>query len=73
MLAKQRGLNFSGFEHRFTVVRDAGQKLVAVVEPATMPTSFILDGTDKVRFLHNGFHGEDTRKEYISEIESLLK
>jgi thiol-disulfide isomerase/thioredoxin len=57
----------------FTVVRDAGQKLVAVVEPATMPTSFVLDGGGKVRFLHNGFHGEDTRKEYISEIESLLK
>ena len=57
----------------FTVVRDAEQKLVAAVEPATMPTSFILDATGKVRFLHNGFHGEDTRKEYISEIESLLK
>jgi thiol-disulfide isomerase/thioredoxin len=57
----------------FTVVRDGGQKLVATVEPATMPTSFILDGTGKVRFLHNGFHGEDTRKEYVSEIESLLK
>ena len=57
----------------FTVVRDAEQKLVAVVEPATMPTSFILDATGKVRFLHNGFHGEDTQKEYISEIESLLK
>ena len=57
----------------FAVVRDAEQKLVAVVEPATMPTSFILDGGGKVRFLHNGFHGEDTRKEYISEIESLLK
>ena len=57
----------------FTVVRDADQKLVAAVEPATMPTSFILDATGKVRFLHNGFHGEDTRKEYISEIESLLK
>jgi thiol-disulfide isomerase/thioredoxin len=57
----------------FTVVRDAEQKLVAVAEPATMPTSFILDGEGKVRFLHNGFHGEDTRKEYISEIESLLK
>ena len=57
----------------FAVVRDAEQKLVAVAEPATMPTSFILDGTGKVRFLHNGFHGEDTRKEYISEIESLLK
>ena len=57
----------------FTIVRDAEQKLVAAVEPATMPTSFILDATGKVRFLHNGFHGEDTRKEYISEIESLLK
>ncbi len=57
----------------FTVVRDAQQKLVAVAEPATMPTSFILDGEGKVRFLHSGFHGEDTRKEYISEIESLLK
>lgn len=57
----------------FTVVRDGGQKLVAVVEPETMPTSFILDGEGKVRFLHKGFHGEVTRKEYISEIESLLK
>jgi thiol-disulfide isomerase/thioredoxin len=57
----------------FTVVRDAEQKLAAAAEPATMPTSFILDGEGKVRFLHNGFHGEDTRKEYITEIESLLK
>ena len=57
----------------FTVVRDGDQKLVAVAEPATMPTSFVLDGTGKVCFLHNGFHGEDTRKEYLTEIESLLK
>ncbi len=57
----------------FTVVRDEEQKLVSVVSPETMPTSFILDGEGKVRFLHNGFHGEDTRKEYVSEIESLLK
>ncbi len=56
----------------FDVLRDAGQKLVATVEPETMPTSFILDQTGKVRFLHNGFHGESTRKEYIQEIESLL-
>lgn len=57
----------------FTTVRDAGQKLVAAAEPATMPTSFILDGEGKVRFLHTGFHGKDTRKEYVTEIESLLK
>ena len=57
----------------FTVVRDAGQKLVAVVSPETMPTSFILDGTGKVCFLHSGFHGDKTRQEYIKEIDSLLK
>jgi thiol-disulfide isomerase/thioredoxin len=57
----------------FSVVRDGGQKLVAAVSPETMPTSFILDGTGRVHFLHNGFHGESTRKEYIHEIESLLK
>jgi thiol-disulfide isomerase/thioredoxin len=57
----------------FLVVRDSGQKLVAAVSPETMPTSFILDGEGKVRFLHNGFHGETTRKEYLTEIETLLK
>jgi thiol-disulfide isomerase/thioredoxin len=57
----------------FTIVRDGDQKLVAAAEPTTMPTSFVIDGAGKVCFLHNGFHGEDTHKEYITEIESLLK
>ena len=57
----------------FTVVRDAEHKLVATVEPPTMPTSFIIDREGKVRFLHTGFHGATTRKEYIEQIESLLK
>ena len=62
-------------KHRvtFTVARDGSQKLVAFVAPETMPTSFILDGEGKVKFLHTGFHGEETRKQYISEIDSLLK
>jgi thiol-disulfide isomerase/thioredoxin len=57
----------------FTIVRDAEQKLVADISPETMPTSFVVDGDGKVRFLHNGFHGAETRKQYVSEIESLLK
>ena len=57
----------------FTIVRDAQQKLVAVAEPATMPTSFIIDRAGKVHFLHNGFHGAATQKEYVEEIEALLK
>jgi thiol-disulfide isomerase/thioredoxin len=57
----------------FTVVRDPEQKLVAAVGPETMPTCFIVDRTGRVRFLHNGFHGATTRKEYIEQIEALLK
>ena len=57
---------------RFTVVHDARQKLVQRVDVASMPTSFIIDGKGKVRFIHSGFHGDKTRDEYAREIESLL-
>jgi peroxiredoxin len=57
----------------FTVLRDAEHKLVATAEPETMPTSFLIDREGKVRYLHNGFHGTATQKEYIAQIESLLK
>ena len=56
----------------FPVVRDVEQKLVAQLDVATMPTSFIVDRQGKVRFIHSGFHGEKTRKQYTEEIESLL-
>jgi thiol-disulfide isomerase/thioredoxin len=60
----------------FTVVRDAapdGKKLVDKVDVSTMPSTFIIDGAGKVRFIHSGFHGADTKKEFEQEIESLLK
>jgi cytochrome c biogenesis protein CcmG, thiol:disulfide interchange protein DsbE len=57
----------------FASVRDSEQKLVAVFAPETMPTSFVLDGDGRVQFIHTGFHGEQTRGEYVKEIESLLK
>ena len=57
----------------FTIVRDAKQKLVGEAGIQTMPSSFVLDATGKVRFAHSGFHGAETRKEYEQQIESLLK
>jgi len=57
----------------FTIVRDATQKLVEKVDVRTMPTSFLIDRQGKVRYMHSGFNGEETRKAYESEIESLLK
>jgi thiol-disulfide isomerase/thioredoxin len=56
----------------FTVVRDGKQVLVEKADIGTMPTSFILDSSGKIRFIHSGFHGSETKKEYEREIESLL-
>ncbi len=57
----------------FAVVRDASQKLVARAAITTMPTSFLLDRAGKVRFVHHGFLGDKTKKEYEQEVELLLK
>jgi len=57
----------------FTVVRDAAQKLVAQAGINTMPSSFLIDQEGKVRFVHTGFRGDETKKKYEQEIESLLK
>jgi thiol-disulfide isomerase/thioredoxin len=57
----------------FATPRDAGQKLVAAADVATMPTSFLVDRQGKIRFIHNGFRGDETIKEYRQQIEALLK
>ena len=57
----------------FAVVRDVDHKLADVADVQTMPTSFLIDRNGKVRFLHDGFHGEKTKKQYVEEIEALLK
>ncbi len=56
----------------FPVVRDGTSTLVKQVQIATMPSSFILDKTGKVRFVHRGFKGEKTREEYLKQIAELL-
>lgn len=57
----------------FPTVRDAQQKLVAAADVQAMPTSFLVDRTGKVRFVHDGFYGDQTVKKYHEEIEQLLK
>jgi thiol-disulfide isomerase/thioredoxin len=57
----------------FATVRDANQKLVAAADVQAMPTSFLVDRAGKVRFVHKGFHGAETVKQYRDEVELLLK
>lgn len=57
----------------FTVVRDGRQKLVAAADIHTMPTSFLIDRSGKIRFIHAGFDRDKTPDQYVAEIERLLK
>ena len=57
----------------FVILRDAGNRLVAQVKIPTMPSSFLLDRDGKIHAFHRGFKGEETRKQYVEEIEALLK
>ena len=57
----------------FPIVRDAKQKLVAAANIPTMPTSFLIDRSGKIRFIHPGFRSEETVPQYVKEIEQLLQ
>jgi thiol-disulfide isomerase/thioredoxin len=56
----------------FAVVRDANQSLVQRVQVPTMPTSYLLDRTGRVRYVHPGFRGPETEAAMRKEIETLL-
>jgi thiol-disulfide isomerase/thioredoxin len=57
---------------KFPLAWDDGQVTAKSYQPPTMPTSFVVDATGIVRFVHSGFHsGEE--QELESEISSLLK
>ncbi|PTY06180.1 hypothetical protein DB347_12065 [Opitutaceae bacterium EW11] len=61
----------SRMKPEFAVVRDAQQQLVGQVQVPTMPTSYLLDRTGKVRFVHRGYH-PTTDEELRKEISQLL-
>lgn len=60
------------FSPAFTTVRDGAQKLVAAVQPPSMPTCYLLDRQGKLRLVHTGFHGEADAKMLRAEITKLL-
>jgi len=57
---------------KFALAWDDGQLTSKSYQPPTMPTSFVIDQSGIVRFVHSGFHPGDERA-IESEIDSLLK
>lgn len=56
----------------FATVRDVKQELVAACAVEAMPTSFLIDCAGVVRFVHRGFHGDESAAELREHIEKLL-
>jgi thiol-disulfide isomerase/thioredoxin len=70
--AKAMGAFMQRHSPAFAVVRDREQKLAEAVAPPAMPTTYVIDGRGVVRFVHNGFHGDQSRRAFIEQIETLL-
>lgn len=56
----------------FPTVHDRTQKFVNSVVVPTMPTSYLVGRDGRVRFRHEGYHGDVTERELRKEIETLL-
>ena len=72
----EKAADYQGFVKKlnppFPVLLDAKQQLVRQVQVPTMPTSYLLGRDGKVRYVHQGFHGEATERELRKEIDALL-
>jgi thiol-disulfide isomerase/thioredoxin len=56
----------------FATLLDPEKKLVQQVDVPAMPASYLLDRHGRVRFVHQGFHGDATERELRQHIETLL-
>lgn len=56
----------------FSLAHDARHQAAERFNPTTMPTSYLVDRSGKIRHVHQGFKGARTEAEYIAEIEQLL-
>ena len=62
----------TGHPVTFTSLQDTENKLVKDADVVSMPSSYLVDRSGKIRYVHRGFHGEKTLTQYRQEIEILL-
>jgi thiol-disulfide isomerase/thioredoxin len=56
----------------FATLHDRTQALVKQVGVPTMPTSYLIGRDGRVRFVHEGFHGEASDRELRQKLDALL-
>jgi thiol-disulfide isomerase/thioredoxin len=72
----EKPADFAAFVRKWTppfaVVHDREQQLVRAVKVPAMPTSYLLGRDGRVRFVHQGYHGETTDRELRAHLDQLL-
>ncbi len=56
----------------FATLHDRRQQLVQQVVVPAMPTSYLIGRDGRVRFVHQGYHGDATDRLWRQQIETLL-
>lgn len=56
----------------FSIAPDTDHQAATFFNPASMPSSYLVDRKGVIRYVHSGFRGEKTVAEYTTEIEALL-
>lgn len=68
--------DFKGFVAKqkpaFVVAHDISHQAAEAFNPPGMPTSYLVDRKGNIRYIHKGFKGATTEREYTKEIEALL-
>jgi peroxiredoxin len=57
---------------KFSIARDAKQKLATAADVDELPATYFIDRSGKIRYAHTGFDGKQTEKKYQEEIKKLL-
>lgn len=57
----------------FPVIADSDKSIVQSAELDAIPSSFLIDQSGTIRFVHQGWHGKESAEELALQIETLLK
>jgi cytochrome c biogenesis protein CcmG, thiol:disulfide interchange protein DsbE len=60
------------YEAKFPVGWDEGHKLADCYKPPNMPSAYVVDKKGVIRFVHNGYKGDEEAKKLEEEIKGLL-
>jgi cytochrome c biogenesis protein CcmG, thiol:disulfide interchange protein DsbE len=60
------------YEAKFPVGWDEGHKIADCYKPPNMPSAYVVDKKGVIRFVHNGYKGDEEAKKLEEEIKGLL-